>query len=261
MNANFRSPAEVLDDLGITSPGEIAIETIAESCGATIVYEPLKGCAARIVGHGGRAIITVDAAAPRPRQRFSAGHELGHWMYDRGRVAFACTERNFVGDWFEGSRERRANRFAADLLLPTHIFTPAARGRPITFDSVRDLANAFEMSLTATAIRLVELGSYPALVVCSDGNGRRWYTASKIVPTELRPRRETGRGSYAAALLGNRGSAASGTVDADEWIDHADAHRYCIEEDSRLVAGGLVLSLIWWKDEQEILDLDDADDD
>lgn len=252
-----KSPAEVLDDLGVTKPEEISIETIAAYCGATIVYEPLQGCAARIVGHGERAIITVNSGSTRPRQRFSAGHELGHWMYDRGRVAFACTEQNFVRDWFEGSRERRANRYAADLLLPEHIFAPEARGRSITFQTVRELASAFQTSLAATAIRLVEQDSYPALVVCSDGEGRKWYLTSKTVPRELRPHRRVGPGSYAAAILGGSARSGSGTVDADEWIDHPDAHRYCVEEDSLAVSGGLVLSLVWWKNEQQVLDLDE----
>jgi len=84
------------------------------------------GCAL-IANH---AIITVDAGTRRARQRFSAGHELGHWMYDRGRIAQACTEGNLMRDWHEGSRERRANRYAAELLLPARMFTPRARDLP-----------------------------------------------------------------------------------------------------------------------------------
>lgn len=78
----YRTPFEILNDLGITEPGDIDIEAIAEDCGATIRYQPLSGCAARIMGYKNRAIITIDEDTPRPRQRFSAGHELGHWMRD-----------------------------------------------------------------------------------------------------------------------------------------------------------------------------------
>lgn len=43
---------------------------------------------------------------------------------------------------------------------------------------------------------------------------------------------------------------------ADEWIDHPDAHRYSIREDSIRLASDLVLTLLWWRNEQQLLDLD-----
>ena len=61
MNQMVKAPAALLDELGINAPSEIAIEAIAQYCGATIVYEPLDGCEARILGSGDRAIITVNA--------------------------------------------------------------------------------------------------------------------------------------------------------------------------------------------------------
>src|ERR1017187_10341105 len=95
----FTAPAALLDELGITGPSEIILEAIAYRCHATIVYEPLTGCEARILGNDKEAIVTVNSNAPRERQRFSAAHELGHWMRDRGKVAFACTERTLLGEW------------------------------------------------------------------------------------------------------------------------------------------------------------------
>src|SRR5207244_787336 len=100
-------PDAILDELGVSAPSDIIIEGIAEYCGATIVYEPLDGCEARILGSDDRAIIAVNANSPRPRKRFSAGHELGHWMRDRGKRAFSCTESNLVRDWRVDDPERR----------------------------------------------------------------------------------------------------------------------------------------------------------
>ena len=68
--SSYKSPATLLEELGITEPLDIKIEAIAEYCDATIVYEPLKGCEARILGHGDRAIITVNSTSLRERQRF-----------------------------------------------------------------------------------------------------------------------------------------------------------------------------------------------
>ncbi len=255
-------PDTLLTALGITEPTEINLETLAAYCGATIVYEPLDGCAAQLVGHDGRAIITVDAGTRRARQRFSAGHELGHWMYDRGRIARTCTEGNLTRDWHEGSRERRANRYAAELLLPARMFTPRTRNLPSTFESVRELADTFETSLTATAVRLAELGPHLAMLVCCDEGERKWFVRSKGVPSALWPvdRLSRDSGSVAARLLAGTTRVGPRHVNADEWISHRRAHRYRVHEDSILVMSNVTLTLLWWDDEQQILDLDEDED-
>src|SRR5262245_49053746 len=137
----FRTAAELLRELGISTPDEIDIEAIAFHCGATIRYRPLTGCAARIVGNGNKAIITVDSHSTRARQRFSAAHELGHWMHDRRKASFSCEEAQFIREWSASNPESRANRYASDVLLPVTIFKPKAQAfRAMDFNIVRQLA-------------------------------------------------------------------------------------------------------------------------
>lgn len=264
MSTPFRAPAAVIDELGITEPSELIIEAIAEHCGATIVYEPLGGCVARILGADDRAIITVDDGAIRQRQRFSAGHELGHWMRDRGKIAFACTDQDLEGYWIEDHPERRANRYSADLLLPRKLFQPRARTMMPTFECTRELASTFETSLTSTAIRLVELGPAPAMVIATGRAGRKWFSASGVVPRQLWPRDEPGASTVASKLLSGRLSKPPDNpidVDADEWFAHRDAAQYTVKEDSIISYGELVLTLLWWKDESQLLALRGEDDD
>ena len=121
---------------------------IAEHCGATIVYQRLKGSAARILEFGDRAFITVDSELRRQRQRFSAGHELGHWMRDRGKVAsVVCADKIFATEWVNDNPESRANRYTADLLLPSFMFEPRAKNLEITFAAVELLAREFQTVL------------------------------------------------------------------------------------------------------------------
>jgi len=252
----YKSPATLLEELGITEPHDIKVEAIAEYCGATIVYEPLTGCDARILGHGDRAVIAVNSISLRERQRFSGAHELGHWMRDRGKIAFACAEMVFAAEWGEENPEVRANRYAADLLLPPPMFSPRAKNKDITLATARNLAKDFQTSLTATAIRLVELGSFPAMIVCYELGKRRWFTRGPDVPSVLWPLNEPGRGTVAYDLI--EGTATSdGPVDvyADSWFDLPGAGRYEVREDSVRISDRFVLSLLWWKDERQILDL------
>ena len=87
------TPEQILKTLGIIDPSDIDIDAIAYACGAFITREPLSGCEANIIGANDRAVITVNSRSAEGRQRFSAGHELGHWMRDRGQSAFGCSDR------------------------------------------------------------------------------------------------------------------------------------------------------------------------
>jgi Zn-dependent peptidase ImmA (M78 family) len=259
---HYIPPPKLLRDLGITEPSDIRIEAIAEHCGATIVYERLKGSAARILGFGDRAFITVDSESRRERQRFSAGHELGHWMMDRGKVAsFVCAEKLFATEWSADNPERRANRYATDLLLPKFMFEPRAKDKAIVFDTVRELARDFKVSLTATAIRLVELGSFPAMIVCNEPGRRRWFFRSSYVPDVLRLRDTPGAYTSAYDLLrGNPIHEGPVDVQADGWINHPQARQYTLREDSIRIYDNIVLSILWWKDERQLLDVSEDED-
>lgn len=259
--SHFRQPAELLKELGIEEAVDIDIEAIAQHCGATVVEERLQGCEARIVGIGDKAIITVNRDSPLERKRFSAGHELGHWMCDRGTISFGCTSDLFLTQWSDHNPERRANRYAANLLLPEQIFRTAAQNKAVTFNVVKELAALFRTSLTATSLRLVECGSFPSVIICTKNGKRVWFSRSPSVPTELWPREAIGT-STLAHRLSHSGQAISSPeeIDADEWISHEDSHRYMIVEDSLRIRDGYVLSLLWWKDEQQLLDLLDSED-
>jgi len=65
--------------------------------------------------------------------------------------------------------------------MPAKMFRTLSKGLPITFASVEKLAGIFRMSISATAIRLVEYRSYPAMLICNSADGRQWSVASSTV--------------------------------------------------------------------------------
>jgi len=256
VTGHYRSPERLLADLGIMEPADIDLDAIAFDCGALVVRDTLRGCEARLLGAGSQAFITVNAAANPRRQRFSIGHELGHWMHDRGAASFRCTKRDFIRNWDQVSPEQRANRYGADLLLPKSMFLPRARQRPMTLATASDLADLFVTSLTSTAIRLIENGSFPAMVVLVGPNGIRWRKRGPDVPPQIWLRERPTSDSVAFDLL--RGGTAPGPTDvsAGAWIEGAD--RFVICEDSRRVTDEDVLTILWWKDEAQLLDADSS---
>jgi len=253
----FRAAGELLNELGITEPQEIDIEAIAQYCGATVLYRPLIGCEARIIGANEKAVITVDENAPRGRQRFSAAHELAHWLRDAGQVALLCNPDSAFDDSSGPNPESRANTYAGELLMPRFIFEGWSNSRPMTFETVSVLADLFQTSLTATAIRLVQLGSYPAILVCSDREGLRWFHRGSEVPGSLWPH-DPGTRTFAFDLARGGTRTDHGDVYADEWLSNLPT-RHSLHEDSRRV-GEQVLTLLWWRDETPLEEINERDE-
>jgi Zn-dependent peptidase ImmA (M78 family) len=135
---------------------------------AQVRYRPLDGCEARIVGAADRAIITVNQNSQRRRKRFSIVHELGHWHHHRGRC-LACRVEEYKPR-AAVSPERTADGYAADLLMPNYLFRPKVREqKKLNFAAIKALADAFDSSQTATAIRLVESDDTPTIMPWAAG--------------------------------------------------------------------------------------------
>ena len=246
---NNLSPETLLEELGITEPHEIDLEAISFYCGAQVTYKTLDGCAARIIGVGDRAIISVNPDASIGRQRFSIGHELGHWMRDRGRATHLCQKNDLGAPWGRGDPESLANAYSADLLLPHFMFNPMAEGRDITLETVDVLRRAFNTSWTATAIRLVQFGSYPSVVACYGMEGRRWFYPKPEYAGSIWLKSELGHETQAFEVLFGGESQTNAVIsNAGHWINGREAYRHTIYEHSMKVSDDSIITLLWLKD-------------
>lgn len=255
-----RSASDLLRDLGVTEPHEIDVDAIALDREAQVIYRDLVGCEARLLGNGDHAIISVNRSSSRPRQRFSVAHELGHWMADRGRVSFLCAKEQMNGGRSWSIRENGANAFAADLLMPEFMFRPCVAGREVTLDTAQEMAGLFTTSLRATALRLVQLGPKPSIIVVTAGGKRDWFRRGAEVPDAFWPHVDVQKGSGADRLLRTRERRTQPTsVRADLWIEVEGADNYEIVEHSVRVSETEVVTLLWWQDESQITDFMDSE--
>ena len=197
------TPAEaILSRLGITEPDEIDLEAIASTQAVRVRYRPLQTCEARIVGTRDQAIVTVNSASNRRRQRFSIAHELGHWHHHRGRLLFCQAGDIGSGEAGPLNPERVADRFASQLLLPNYLFGPIARSYPkADFQTVQTIADLFDVSRTTTAIRLVEDDYFSAALVCHGAGGRKWFTRSPGIPARWFPCNDLAADGFAMNVL------------------------------------------------------------
>jgi len=230
-----QTPSEtLLMELGITEPNEIDVDLIAHYVGVKVKYDELHGCEARLVGYHDRAVVTIRKRTTPTRQRFSVAHELGHWHHHRGR-SFECRVEDIEEKYnTKPEEERVADQYAANLLMPNYIFLPIAKEYSVhSFNSINELANAFNTSPIATAIRLVDSNTIPSILICHGKNGRKWFKRSTDIPRRWFPKYELDVDSFAfEALYGNKDQARPQKIGADAWFDRREAERYDIFEHS-----------------------------
>lgn len=251
-----REPGDILKLLGIYQAEDIDLDLVAHFLNAEVKRTSLSDCEGHIVGTDSRAIITVNGNARPERQRFSLGHELGHWVNDKKQnLTYRCStddmrQREPRSNDFRQHKEVRANQFSAELIIPKHIAEPLIDGAEVTFESIGSLANSFNASKTSSAIRFVELSQLPCMLVCWSRNGnRRWFSRSSVVPDSIWPHQRIDKPREYFQ------SSSAKEVDADVWIDHTDSSDFTIIQ-SIFSNSYDILSLLWWKDESQLLSID-----
>jgi hypothetical protein len=252
------TPAErLIHELGITKPSEIILEDIAFTLGVEVDYLPLDGCEARIMGNGLTGIVTVNSRSSNGRRRFSLGHELGHWQYHKNQVLF-CHADDIGGNPLRArQQERDADRFAADLLMPRQIFDPILKSHgKVNFGTIRAMADEFETSLTATAIRVVESRIAHAVLVCHGQQGRKWFVRSPRVPQRWFPQDILDSETPAFdVLFGGKGDdRIPMLIPADAWFDRSEAKYYEIKEQSVRTGEDEILTLLTILDDRMLED-------
>jgi Zn-dependent peptidase ImmA (M78 family) len=184
-------PEDILLNLGIAKPKDINLELIAFSQNAFIKHDHILGSEARIVGGENAAIITISEGLPRYRERFAIAHEIGHWNLDRGQSFFFSDDDNTLGFRNRSDSEIRANKFASELLLPTYMLTRVINKiSELSWEIVFRVAERFEVSLIATALRLMDLGDFPAVFISVKEKRRAWFKRGPKLPESIWPHEE-----------------------------------------------------------------------
>ncbi len=135
----------------------VPIEAIIRDIGLPLSYEAMDdNISGYIERQNGSYRIVVNSIHATTRQRFTAAHELGHYIYHRDLLGEGVgdnrayrtegTDRPNVN--IRPIHERQANSFAANVLMPRHRLTAVAG------ESTHVLAARFAVSQAAMKIRL-----------------------------------------------------------------------------------------------------------
>jgi hypothetical protein len=168
-------------------------------------------------GVGG--LININGGFREDRQRFTIAHEIGHYMLLDNKVAPSVCSFEDVGTWRSDSRkERAADIFAAELLLPDQEVRSLISAQAITFRTAELIKNTYNVSFTAAAYRCVELSNDECALVVTVKGVVKHYKPSTSWGYEIRTNRAPRRGTEARRLLDHPGEVEScAIVSAREW--------------------------------------------
>ncbi len=155
---------ELLGRFGVRRP-PVAVDKIAKKLGLILCPLPADDdISGAIIRKDGRVVIAINPAHHINRQRFTIAHELGHYFFHEGleqhvdqnfRVAWRNADSSKAINW----SEIEANRFAAELLMPTHFLQADLESlEEIDKRTVALLAKKYVVSPEAMKIRLSQFG-------------------------------------------------------------------------------------------------------
>lgn len=127
-------------------------------------------------------LILYNSAIPSEgRQRFTIGHEFGHYILHRQQQdLFECGDSDIAtGDNNGRDIEKEADLFASTLLMPLDDFRRQVDGQAIGFDLLRHCADRYGVSLTAAALRWIEIAPNRAVLIASRDDHMLWAKSNE----------------------------------------------------------------------------------
>lgn len=126
-------------------------------------------------------IVYNSAMASPGRKRFTLAHEFGHYLLHRQiQPQFVCSQQD-MEDWDADERaiETEADTFASFLLMPLSDYRKQVAGQAISFDLLGHCANRYGVSLTAAALKWIDVADRRAVLVASCDNHLLWARSNR----------------------------------------------------------------------------------
>jgi Zn-dependent peptidase ImmA (M78 family) len=237
---------EIISGLKIQNPSEIDIEDIAWVHGILVREDSLEGADGRLVLLAERGIITVKATIPEEgRKRFIIAHELGH--FEIHKHLSLCTDTDMT--YWSNIRfeETDANDFAAEILMPDTFFARRCDDSDPSLDLIENLANEFQVTLTAAALRYIEFCPERCALIISEDKKIKWFKRTADFGHWFERGTKLDPDSYAYDFFrGGDIPSKTQTVPASAWVSDRRLGNSQIKEHSKaLPRYNAVLTLLW----------------
>lgn len=173
---------KIIESIGIISIDDLMLlKEIAFVRGALVVREKLSGSEAQLLISRPHSLITVSTSITNEnRYRFDIAHEIGHLEMHKHKCNIFDCSRDDLDSGSSNNKvtptlENEANEFASFLLMPSQFVVPFCKDKEISVAAVRDMADKFQVSLTASALRFISISKEPLAVAFSTNGSIRWF--------------------------------------------------------------------------------------
>jgi len=245
---------EIIQKLGITLPNEIDVVKIAALRKIRVKERSLNGCDGMMVRKDNRAIISVRETIPNiKKKRFVIAHELGHvLLHPHIKQSDIFSLSKFEQMQYRNSHsEMEANYFAAELLMPSHLFIDALNQVEPSFSEIKRLANIFNTTLSATAIQFVKYSREPCAFIISKNLGKPWFYTAEGFEFWIEMRDTVHAYSVTADTINHgKKNGRANDVPAGVWFrGYSDSGKDYITEESIILGNsGIAYTLLWVHD-------------
>lgn len=119
---------------------------------------------------------------------FTLAHELGHYFIPYHRLGLMRGllkphgSLSYYSNQYAWHIEREADAFASTLLMPTKSIIDFVKGEPFCFELIEDIAEEYKVSKSAAALRYVDIGDTPIMVVFAVDGRISWASKSEAFP-------------------------------------------------------------------------------
>ncbi len=255
---------EIIIKYDVRSPTKLNLEEIANAENLIVEEIDMNECLGKIIYEDGYGLIKINCKAQEQRQkRFTIAHELGHYYNEKdaltrplpkgeGKCArvYKCTTLDMYSFKSPKIYENEANEFAAELLMHKPWFGKFIKERKVSMELMKEIAEYFGVSLTASSLRYSTIGKYPVALIMSEAGKVKWssineYFPYKWIPNGYQLREESSAFDY---FKGNEVQTEADLIPAYTWFSEdykCEKDKYLFEQNIVMKNYQSVLTLLW----------------
>lgn len=128
--------------------------------------------------NGHKFILYSNNINNRHHSKFTIAHEMGHLLSPHHLSEYRCSATDLHNYSANKPIEREANLFASELLIPRRHLLSKIKEYPPAFSSISALADFYETSFLATAIKYVKFVDEPMLLASYSEDGHLAFSIS-----------------------------------------------------------------------------------
>jgi Zn-dependent peptidase ImmA (M78 family) len=177
--------ANLIDEYCVKEPQQLKVEDIANAEKLFVIERPLNNFLGMINYEKNYGLITVSTRITSETQKiFTITHEMGHFFNERFKSEHlrGCKKDDLISYKSKRHNEDNANIFAAEFLMYKPWFLDYTKNTDLSIELIKETANHFKVSLTAAAIRFIEIGHFPSAIIYCVNKKVKWFAVHNHFP-------------------------------------------------------------------------------